>query len=108
MVCGSPGAERRGRDLALRPWAEYEVRVGEHAHRYTQFFQRYRAWKLRQKRSMRQSELIHSRLAEHFENGGCLPGTGGIAGCGCHRIRLSHDLFCGPKARRGIHALIGK
>lgn len=51
--------KRKGVTL-LRLWAEHEERVGEHAHRYTQFSQRYRAWKLRQKRSMRQ----HHRAGE--------------------------------------------
>lgn len=51
--------KRKGVTL-LRLWAEHEERVGEQAHRYTQFSQRYRAWKLRQKRSMRQ----HHRAGE--------------------------------------------
>ena len=34
--------KRKGVTL-LRLWAEHEERVGEHAHRYTQFSQRYRA-----------------------------------------------------------------
>lgn len=44
----------------LRLWGEHEERVGEKAHRYTQFSQRYRAWRKRQKRSMRQ----HHRAGE--------------------------------------------
>jgi transposase len=51
--------KRKGVTL-IRLWAEHEERVGERAHRYTQFSQRYRAWKLRQKRSMRQ----HHRAGE--------------------------------------------
>ena len=45
--------KRKGVTL-LRLWAEHEERIGERAHRYTQFSQPYRAWKLRQKCSMRQ------------------------------------------------------
>lgn len=44
----------------LRQWAEHEERVGDRAHRYTQFSQRYRAWKATQKHSMRQ----HHRAGE--------------------------------------------
>lgn len=51
--------KRKGVTL-LRLWAEHEERVGERAHRYTQFSQLYRAWKAKQKRSMRQ----HHRAGE--------------------------------------------
>jgi len=51
--------KRKGVTL-LRLWAEHEERVGDRAHRYTQFSQRYRAWKAKQKRSMRQ----HHRAGE--------------------------------------------
>jgi transposase len=53
----------------LRLWAEHEERVGERAHRYTQYSQRYRAWKLRQKRSMRQ----HHRAGEKIFIDHCGP-----------------------------------
>ena len=51
--------KRKGVTL-LRLWAEHEGRVGDRAHRYTQCSQRYRAWKQKQKRSMRQ----HHRAGE--------------------------------------------
>ena len=44
----------------LRLWSEHVERVGEKSHRYTQFSQRYRAWRKQQKRSMRQ----HHRAGE--------------------------------------------
>lgn len=44
----------------LRLWAEHEERVGDKAHRYTQFSQHYRRWKQDQKRSLRQ----HHRSGE--------------------------------------------
>jgi transposase len=43
--------------------------MDERAHRYTQFSQRYRAWKLRQKRSMRQ----HHRAGEKVVIDHCGP-----------------------------------
>ena len=51
--------KRKGVTL-LRLWAEHEECVGDRAHRYTQFSQRYRAWKAIQKRSIRQ----HHRAGE--------------------------------------------
>ena len=51
--------KRKGVTLQ-RLWSEHVERVGDRAHRYTQFSQRYRAWRQAQKRSMRQ----HHRAGE--------------------------------------------
>lgn len=45
--------KRKGVTLT-RLWSEHVERVGDRAHRYSQFAQRYRQWRCRQKRSMRQ------------------------------------------------------
>lgn len=53
--------KRKGVTLQ-RLWAEHVERVGERAHRYTQFSQRYRAWKGLQKRSMRQHHVAGEKI----------------------------------------------
>ncbi len=45
-----------------RLWSEHVERVGDRAHRYTQFSQHYRAWRARQKRSMRQHHRAGEKL----------------------------------------------
>lgn len=53
--------KRKGVTLQ-RLWAEHVECVGDRAHRYTQFSQRYRAWKQRQKRSMRQHHVAGDKV----------------------------------------------
>jgi len=53
--------KRKGVTLQ-RLWAEHVERVGQRAHRYTQFSQHYRAWKARQKRSMRQHHVAGEKI----------------------------------------------
>ena len=53
--------KRKGVTL-LRLWSEHEECVGDRAHRYTQFSQRYRAWKKTQRRTMRQHHRAGEKL----------------------------------------------
>ncbi len=53
--------KRKGVTLQ-RLWSEHVERVGDRAHRYTQFSQHYRAWRARQKRSMRQHHRAGEKL----------------------------------------------
>jgi len=53
--------KKKGVTLQLL-WGEHVECVGDRAHRYTQFSQRYRAWKQRQKRSMRQHHIAGDKL----------------------------------------------
>lgn len=55
--------ELKRKEVTLqRLWSEHVERVGDRAHRYTQFSQRYRAWKGLQKRSMRQHHAAGDKI----------------------------------------------
>jgi transposase len=53
--------KRKGVTLQLL-WAEYVAVHGEHGYRYSQYCHRYRQWRNRQKRSMRQAHLAGEKL----------------------------------------------
>ena len=53
--------KRKGVTLQ-RLWSEHVERVGDRAHRYTQFSRRYRAWKGLQRRSMRQHHTAGDKI----------------------------------------------
>ena len=57
----APGLKRKGVTLQLL-WAEYVAVHGERGYRYSQYCNRYRQWRDRQKRSLRQIHLAGDKL----------------------------------------------